>query len=236
MFGLFKFLFTKNPKKDPFDGRDYMPPDEDIVFSDLSDLNIETDRDQLGLGACIGCGIALASGFFFKKILSALFGYHECELRDDHPEQGTSLRVGMKVMRDVGICEEKYWEYDPQWPLKTPPPEAYENAKKYKITSYYRVTKLWEVIKAIASGYPVIMTCKIHWAWFDKSEFIDKVYGPSLGTHCVVIGGFHFSKLRLKIINSWGKKWKMKNKVWVSFAWFLKNSIDCWVPVIEEVK
>jgi hypothetical protein len=62
--------------------------------------------------------------------LSPRFLYSDCKKNDGHPgEEGTEIRVAMKVLVKDGVCEEKYWPYAPHQNDK-PKPAPLPDAKK----------------------------------------------------------------------------------------------------------
>lgn len=62
--------------------------------------------NQFKEGACVGEGISRAASHLNRKRYDALWLYHEAQLHDEWydtpPEEGTSVRAGLDILRTVG--------------------------------------------------------------------------------------------------------------------------------------
>ena len=79
--------------------------------------------------------------------LSPRYIYDLAKKISGHSE-GTTLKAICEVLLKCGICEEKYWSYIPNNPGGRSP-KADDNASKYKILSYARITDIDELKQAI---------------------------------------------------------------------------------------
>jgi hypothetical protein len=92
-------------------------------------------------------------------VLSRLYlHWHERELEGTIFEvSGAMLRGGMKVLKKLGCCPEKYFPYNNTRFTEKPSPEAEQAMGKYKIISYHRVRGLHNLKTCLHHGYPVAM-------------------------------------------------------------------------------
>lgn len=234
-------------KKDPKSRNDYK-------FKDLkANRTAVTDRvdhskhmswpmQQGKLGSCVGCaGTAIMQQHENKKAgnrdsnLSEMYLYFKCEEIDNHDAQGTYPKCAMQVLKNNGIPEESFWPYVAKWEHGTKPKDwADEDAAKRKIVSYYRITTLKQLQKALAEVGPVLGTFRIFENWFgDNVSTIYAGFGFSLGIHAVCICGYDLKRERIRFINSWGWEWGDSGSAWMSFDYFKKYKVDMWVPVLE---
>jgi C1A family cysteine protease len=122
--------------------------------------------DQGQLGSCTGNAIAGAIQFGRRKakqkpdfVPSRLFIYYNERVIEHtvNTDAGAQIRDGIKCAVNQGACNEKTWPYNIAQFTKQPPAAAYQEAKKYQVTSYSRVTQTLSQLKGcLANGYPFV--------------------------------------------------------------------------------
>ena len=169
--------------------------------------------------------------------LSEYYLYQECEKIDDHPEEGTYPRCAMQVLKEKGIPTDEAWPYEENLtPTTQPEPWADTDASERKISSYYRVTTLKQLLKAIATVGPALLTIKTDLAWIflESPYIIDVNKSNAIGNHAVVVCGYDQTKKTIDIVNSWGSSWGSYGHARITFDYFTKHKVDCWIPVVGE--
>ncbi len=170
---------------------------------------------QNGVPACGGhAGAWLANGFQFiedgKVVkLSPRFVYALCKKIDGIPAtDGTYMRAIFKVLREYGVCEDKYFPNDITLPVAEYadwtliPPEAYENAKKYKIKSYAFVDdKSKQGLKQAIYQNKFVLILKKPWIPTNPSG------------HFFVANGY---KTNIRYANSFGTTWGENGYGWLT--------------------
>ena len=166
--------------------------------------------------------------------ISPLFIQYECKQRDGIPhEQGTYCRTALQVLKDIGVCEEKYMPTSlADFPVPKPPSNAYENAKKYKIQSYTALNTLDEIKQAIIGNGTVLAGVQVTDTFmYPENGFINNPQGFFHGGHAIAIVGyddnleytFKNGKTRkgfLKIHNSWGRDWGLEGYAWLPYDFY----------------
>jgi len=140
-------------------------------------------------------------------------------------------------LKEKGIPIESAWPYVAEFNHGTSPESwADEDAAKRKIVSYYRITTLKQVLKALAEVGPVMLSIGINHYWYAAENFvidIKKPVGFPLGNHAICVCGYDLKEEKLRFINSWGNSWADCGSAWMTFDYFRKYKIDCWVPIME---
>lgn len=164
--------------------------------------------------------------------LSEQFLYWACKDRDRIPgDVGTDPIVGMKVLKEVGICTEQRWPYkpapsDPANPGHGPAPEgAIEEAKLRRIKGFQQLPgKDFRQIKAaLAAGRPVLIGLPIyeHWLGSWQGQNLGKLRAPlpgerRRGGHAMCALGYRDDPTApgggyFIVRNSWGADWAKEN-------------------------
>jgi C1A family cysteine protease len=203
--------------------------------------------DQGDLGSCTGNSIAGAIQFERKKqkltpdfIPSRLFIYYNERVIENTVNQdaGAQIRDGIKSVAQQGVCTEKTWPYDLAKFATKPSAAAYTEAKKYKVTSYRRLTQNVTQLKGcLASGYPFVFGFTVYDSFESaKVRQTGIVPMPNLakeqvqGGHAVCCCGYDDSQQRFIVRNSWGPGWGQKGYFTMPYAYLTDNNLseDFW--------
>ena len=225
-----------NHKKDKFDSRDY----KFSQFDKLTQLPPSVDlrpqcspvRDQGNLGCCSGFALtamrefmeiknkSLLARVFKPTILSPLFVYYEERVIEGtvNSDSGAMLRDGMKVLASLGACPEKDDPYViHEFNLK-PSAKTLQDAIKYEISQYQKLSTLQDVKTCLASGNGFVLGFEVYNS-FENGEVestgvmpVPIPGEPLLGGHAVFCCGYcddsyYYGGGYLIIKNSWGKAW-----------------------------
>lgn len=206
--------------------------------------------NQGPLGSCTAN--AIASGlreFMMLKAgqpltrLSRLFLYYE-ERKDEGTvteDSGAQIKDGMAILHDHGVCQESDWPYDVTKFKLPPPPNAYTDATKFKVNSYFAVrNNMNEVKSCLAQGYPVVIGMEV-FKQFESPEAASTgiIRVPArnespLGGHAVLLTGYQDNPTwkgggYFIVRNSWGSDWGLKGYFKVSFQYMKSGYIfDFW--------
>jgi len=146
--------------------------------------------------------------------------------------QGDYLRNAFKSVVKYGACLEetfpdirrKTWE---EYIKDVPPPEAYQEAEKFKGKTFWAVTKgLDSFRQAIYQNKTPI---GFGMRWYESYRDIGQdgklplPGGKELGGHAVVGVDWEYEKFWVR--NSWGKKWGNKGYFYIPFNEFDKHEI-----------
>lgn len=196
----------------PLDTRDYLYEECITGSAQTKELPVSyksayTRVENQGYsGHCVS--YAFTSGMEIKQMmvtgsnqvaeLSRLFLQSECKLVDGYPRQeGTTMRAALKVLQKLGVCEEHYypWIYNEEikkniFPKKTA--ALYDNAKRYRIANYARVSRDIEAIKrAIYNESCVFLSNRCFGQY--QTSYKGHTYPPSgsyYGNHATVLIGW----------------------------------------------
>lgn len=146
------------------DLRDRMPPVRDQGY-----------RGTCVSFACTAVREGLLAGAPAEINLSEQFVYYNCKLRDGYSGSGTFVAVGMQVLRDVGICPEEVWPYQPN-PVagnegQGPAPEpAGAAASGFRTQSAVQVPARWVYFLKwrLSEGKPVAFAVPVYTYWFTR--------------------------------------------------------------------
>jgi C1A family cysteine protease len=239
-------------KRDHPDLRDYVYRSRTI--KNVSDLpktvdlrnNMSPIVDQGQLGSCTANAIVsgLREYLLIKAQkalvrLSRLFLYYEERKLEGTiaEDSGASLRDGMKVLAQIGVCPEEDYAYDVTKFTTAPSVKAYTDAVLYKISEYHRVVNLNSLKIALSEGQPVVFGFEVYQSF--ESEKVAKtgiVPKPKknetiLGGHAVLAVGYvdkGKSSGRLIVRNSWGQAWGDHGYCYMSYSVFDALVMDMW--------
>lgn len=192
--------------------------------------------DQGNLGSCTSNAIADGLMWYYlwkhsgedSVQLSRLYHYfHERMMEGTITEDsGASIRDGMKVAAN-GVCPELDWKYLVENFTVTPPASAEQDAPKYRISEYHRVTSLLNLKATLAHGQPVAMGIVIYESFESDGVAKDgRVPLPNpeiekmLGGHAVLAVGYDDSKELVTVRNSWGDGWGDKGYFYLPYEFF----------------
>lgn len=128
-------------------------------------------------------------------------------------DDGAIIRDGVKSLAKVGYCNEDIWKFDESLLLKKPSNDCFNQSKKYKSLSYYRIdnSKIRDIKNCLAQGFPIVFGATLY-ASFDEADKaagvvpLPKKDEEILGGHCMLLVGYDDDKNLFKIRNSWGEE------------------------------
>lgn len=166
---------------------------------------------------------------------------------DTHKDDGTYLRSAAHQLKNIGIFEEKYFEYSDKEELLTSPNKLaspkldhYTLASNNRLNGFYRIEssskseRLSYIERAIRSNHPVVFSILLNKGFQRVSG--NTALGPPkigetlLGSHAmVVIGVGSDGNDRWWLVrNSWGKDWGNKGYIKINDD-YMSQYIDAWV-------
>jgi C1A family cysteine protease len=161
--------------------------------------------------------------------LSTLFIHYNARRLsgDQDKDAGTSMAKVMEAIRTYGACTEATWPFDPAKVTTSPPPQAYEEAKKFAAV---RSLHPADVMQAVSATFPVPLLTRIPRRCIDEAGRTGVM--PALtdeerqkikehpGFALVVVGYDQTDKTFL-VRNSWGEKWGEGGHCRIPFDLFL---------------
>ena len=209
--------------------------------------------DQGQLGSCTGNAIAGAIQFGRRKakqkpdfVPSRLFIYYNERVIEHtvNTDAGAQIRDGIKCAVNQGACNEMTWPYNIAQFTKQPPAAAYQEAKKYQVTSYSRVTQTLSQLKGcLANGYPFVFGFTVYES-FESQQVaqtgVMTMPAPKekvVGGHAVLAVGYDDASQRFIIRNSWGPGWGQKGYFTMPYAYITESNLadDFWtIRLVED--
>jgi len=211
--------------KSPYDNRDWLVTCliADVIDTLPTKYDISSEmtpiRNQGNEGSCVGHAGGAVKEWMEQKDygrfigLSPRFVYEEAKKISGHSE-GTTLKACAQVLKEKGICEDRFWEYIPKQ-VGERKPGADDNALKYRIQpGYVRVTNEKE-LKASLVKYGVVMIgVLVYRNWYKQKNghipnlgFWDNWLAQPLGGHAIALVGYDDETKEYKFKNSWGNGW-----------------------------
>ncbi|MDD5492751.1 MAG: C1 family peptidase [bacterium] len=197
-------------------------------------------RDQGDEGTCVGFASTVGmkeyqEGQDYGKLveLSPRFLYNECKKIDGIDGEGTTIRSAMKVLKDWGVCQEKYWPYKPHQQDKAKS-GAKDNAKKFSVFTYARVLNLQELKMSLAQKGPVVIGVEVFNGMMDAKNGVVPLPNrreSSLGGHAICPVGYDDKKALVKFKNSWSTGWGDEGYGYLPYAYIEKYMMDAWSSV-----
>lgn len=201
-------------------------------------------RSQMKEGACVGFALAVGVKEYQEQIdykrfvaLSPRYIYEEAKKISGH-KSGTTLKAAMQVVKSKGVCEEMYWPYRvPQVISKDS--KADENAAKYKVRTYARITNLRQLKGSLVQFGPILIGVKVYKSIHNiKSDGIvptpNKMWPSNwkpIGGHAVCVVGYDDDRQLIKFKNSWGPEWGEKGYGYFSYKYLQSNLMDAFSSV-----
>ena len=198
-------------------------------------------RGQGQEGTCVGFAATTGMKEYQEKldyqklvILSPRFLYSECKKIDGMPrEEGTTIRAAMRALKAKGVCQEKFWPYQPLKKNK-PLSGAFSNAKKFRILTYARILDLDELRMSLAAKGPAVLGIKVFPGMFKTKSGIlplPKRGEKSIGGHAICAVGYDNKKQLVKFKNSWSSKWGDRGYGYLLFEYVRHYMMDAWSSV-----
>lgn len=194
-------------------------------------------EDQGQLGSCAGnslsdCGefcAHVATGEVVQ--FSRIFCYLGAQKMDGiSGDNGSTLSGGTKLVSQYGMCLESTLPYPRSYPSggwKSIPPQAWDEAKRFKLLGAIDINEVDAIRQFIGSGSGLI---HIGIAWDSSMEprngFIERFApGSNYGGHAVCIAGYVPDEVAKKkspegywliLKNSWGRRWGVNGRCYLS--------------------
>jgi len=201
-------------------------------------------EDQKNLGSCTGQALAgniefleIKNGVPYVEASRLFIYYNERALRHNEKyDSGAMIRDGIKALCRWGVCDETFWPYDIAVFNRKPLVRAYKNAKLRKITSYYRLLSLNQILNCLTDGYPIVGGISIYESF--ENEEVTKtgiVKMPTqnermIGGHAILFVGFNSLTKMLLVRNSWGENWGLNGYFWLPYEYIENRNLsdDFW--------
>jgi C1A family cysteine protease len=204
--------------------------------------------DQGKLGTCAANEISNALRYCLDKELalkfqpSRLYLYYFGRLLDGSPtdqDTGISVRSGMQVVKNYGVCSETMLKYDITKYTEKPHTNACAAAKQHMPNyKYLSVPQNLNSIKqALNAGYPVVLGVQV----YDSFEADSTVHSgnipmpnltteSNLGGHCVSLYGWNDDTQTFLMMNSWGTSVGVNGWFQIPYAYITDSNLtsDLW--------
>lgn len=200
-------------------------------------------EQQATLNSCVGNsvvgGLELLQNVYGlpKADLSRLFIYYNA--RNEHgailEDNGTIIRLALSQLKNLGVCTEIAWPYDPFKVFVRPSWNAYREAYVHKIKQFYRLDQddsdfFVKLNKALQAKCPVVFGMCIDKAFVENTQetYILTNTPEWVGRHAMLIVGYCGEYYILR--NSWGLGWGNNGYCLVHRSIFHKSDAnDFWV-------
>jgi C1A family cysteine protease len=231
--------------RDKFDDRDYLmraylPV---IKLPKVVDYTPKMSpvRYQGNEGTCVAFATASGMKEYQEKldynkliILSPRFIYNECKKIDGIPkEEGTFIRIAMKIIKQKGVCREKFWPYTPHQKNK-PQKGANTDARKFKVLTYARILNLNELRMSLYSKGPCVIGVEVFGGFMDTKTGViplPKRNETPIGGHAICATGYDDTKKLIKFKNSWSDQWGQKGFGYLPYSYIECYMMDAWSSV-----
>jgi C1A family cysteine protease len=210
-------------------------------------------RDQGKLGCCTGFAIATGMREFLEKRttgkfvkMSPMFVYYEERKMENTVNQdaGAQPRDGMKVLAKMGCSPERDDPYKIADFEDPPSSKAIDDATRFKIASYHRLSNLTDMQNCLAGGSGFVLGFEVFESF--ESEPVAKTgempmpqpNEKKLGGHAVFAAGYVTDSQwpgggYLIIKNSWSTRWGDQGYFYMPFAYVQPNLVsDAWTAMV----
>jgi hypothetical protein len=155
-------------------------------------------------------------------------------------DRGTYIRAAAQQLRKLGICEERFWPYDPDRVSRPPPASCYTMAAENRLTGFYRVSgqgevRLRAVELALRANHPVIFGTVINKTFHTYRGGGHTFFIPEsehVGAHAMILTGVDRvgGRRRFLVRNSWGVDWGDLGHAWIDESYLTwEGTDDLWV-------
>ncbi len=231
---------------DHFDVRDKYRKNFDSVIANITEKSVDLRdmcspvKDQGQIGCCVAASIVSMVEALDKKddgnydYLSWLFLYYNARerTRTEHMDAGASIREAIKSLRSDGCCKEDEWGFNPENVVVKPLSSAYDDAKDYKLLSYYRVCTVPEMLECIQQEYPFVCGFKIYESFNHPDKGMIKIPEENerfLGGHAMTCVGYEVKEEACFIFkNSWSREWGDEGYCYIPFRYMEHYGADSW--------
>jgi len=215
--------------------------------------------NQGSLGSCVFNAISANVQYLFHRqrqpnfMPSRLFGYYLAreEMGTVQEDSGTTIRIGMKVINEYGICKE-----DPTWPYIEekfnirPPQAAFEEAELHQALRYERVRQnAADIETRLSQGYPICFGIAVYKSFDESAKKHGRVPMPNpgklpngkerdeyFGGHALLMIGYDQEQNHFIVRNSWGVEWGDKGNIYIPYDYILNEdlAVDFWTITLME--
>lgn len=191
--------------------------------------------DQLQLGSCTANALAGLVQFLLLKLglpsfvpsrLMIYFGERAIEGTKGR-DSGANGDDGMTFLQTKGVCPETAWPYDQGQFTRNPPPAAWAEAVKCKLSDPVTIdnTDIAAIKSRLASGYPIAFGFDVY-PDLESDEVartgLLPLPGPheeSIGGHETLMVGYDDVTQLFKVRNSWGPGWGLRGYFLMPYAY-----------------
>ena len=236
--------------KDILDLRDILYSNRHIVDSQVLPKNIDLRNkcspivDQGQLGSCTAN--AIVSGLREYVIINNersplvrmsrlyLYWWERYSEGTVNEDSGASLRDGMKILQQKGVCTEATRPYDINKFTVVPTNLENNEAKKYTIPGYQRLNSISDIKHALCNDHLVAFSIVIYESFENSIGSngivpIPQANEQELGGHAMCIVGYNDTLLGGSFIvrNSWGTNWGANGYCYIPYTMY-KYIMDAW--------
>lgn len=116
--------------------------------------------------------------------MSRLFIYYNARVKDQRSQSvkdtGCTMTSAIEALEEFGTCLESVWPYDISRVNTRPENQAYEEAKRHKITEALQVgINLYEMKSCLAQGFPFAFGLRLY-STFDQAAKTGVVPMPNM--------------------------------------------------------
>ncbi|MEM2986954.1 MAG: C1 family peptidase [Nitrososphaerota archaeon] len=193
-------------------------------------------RDQGQEGTCVGHAVAAVKEWqdsqerrISNLILSPRYIYYWSKQEDGFPnEEGTYIRIALKVICERGTCEESLLPYQ-AYQKVTITEKMNENAKQYKGIAYARLISINDMKHSLLLNGPFVAGVQVFEDWMsNKGEIIKKNSSMSMGSHAICFVGYNDDERCFVFKNSWGINWGDHGYGKLSYDYVNSYCQDAW--------
>ena len=209
--------YKLNFKRSSIDRRDYLYQSSIINTTELPEVLDYREvlmpvRNQGPQGTCYAQSACCMKewqerrDYEFKGYFSPQFFYNNRPNKyDDDPnnDEGMFGRDVMKMLKEIGVCEEKDYPYGKIENRKDISPGLYLKSKKNVIESYAQINNIENLKLALYNNGPCLIGMPVY--NYSDQLWIKKNNQQMLGGHAMTIVGYN--KEGFIIRNSWGETW-----------------------------
>jgi C1A family cysteine protease len=202
-------------------------------------------EDQGQLGSCTGnalvglleCNEAISKSPKFIDLSRLFVYYNERSIEGTiKTDSGAMIRDGIKSLNKLGVCSESLWPYNISKFKNKPTKQSFSDALSRKISSYYRLTSLNDMLTCLANGNPFVFGFSVYDSFESNSVASTGIVNlptngeKQLGGHAVCCVGYDQSTRRFLVRNSWGPNWGMKGYFTIPFDYLTNSNLadDFW--------
>lgn len=187
-------------------------------------------KDQGQLGACTAFAGTGYLEYLYRRfknqqpVLSPLFLYYKEREADGDLGQGDTGSFGsttVKVINQVGVCEESVDPYDISQFETAPTDAQIADAANWKAGAYHAMDTP-DIRFSVASNYPVLIGISVYDS-FESSDWgsdwtMPAPSGSLLGGHEIYIKGYDDTRQAFDVRNSWGTGWGRSGDFWLPYT------------------